>query len=84
MIGMPVELRLPSALAGRLGLVTVSPGLLEAIPTDAIARALRCHGNATGARLETRHSYEGRVFRIRTTMGGIATVMWLENEEPPM
>jgi hypothetical protein len=57
MIGMPVELSAPSALAGRLGLVTVSPGLLEAIPTDAIARALRCHGNATGARLETRHSY---------------------------
>jgi hypothetical protein len=58
-----------------LGRVYATPELIRAIPRPAIARAIRCHGLAMGDSPETRHSFEGTLFRIRTDGD---TTMWLE------
>lgn len=63
----------------RLGRLSATPEFLDAIPQAAFTSALRSHSHAVSERLETRHSFEGILFRICTEPDGSATTIWLES-----
>jgi len=67
----------------RLGWLTATPDFLAAVPRAAFSMALRTHQHADaveGEPFQTRHSYEGTVFRIRTNADRSRTEFRLDGE----
>src|SRR5690242_19664855 len=67
----------------RLGWLTATPDFLASIPREALSRALRIHHRAItveGEPFQTRHSYEGNLFRLRTNADRSRTDFRLDGE----
>jgi hypothetical protein len=67
----------------RLGIFSATPDFLDTVPRDAMARAILAHQHAEareGEPFETRHSWDGVLFRLRTNADRSETDIRLEGE----
>jgi hypothetical protein len=67
----------------RIGRIRATAGVVARVPKPALVRASRAHANTArvfGDPVETRHSYDGTLFRIRTDGPRKNTRVWLEVE----
>jgi hypothetical protein len=66
-----------------LGRLIATADFLTRIPRPVMIRALRTHANSLepqGVGVETRHSHDGVLFRLRTHAGRGSTTLWLEGK----